>query len=258
MTRLEENSGYDDVERRLQALGRSPGSDPMFKAHLRDELLRRHQELTTETTQRGIRRFTSRLAGLKRLTLVAPPALAAAIAVSLVLSGLQVSGHRQAQGAEAARLSRALARTVPTLTAWRVSVQQRRGSAVQSFPCSLTLQDRHLYIRGTSLYIYAGRWFVVTPASVRASECPEAWMWAFSALHTSGNVSVSAGGRIQGLAAEKIIYPPVRARGGTAQSILWVDRSTGLVLRLQSTERIGTRVVEQDQVEYTYGLRRAP
>ncbi|MBV9280123.1 MAG: hypothetical protein JOZ41_08595, partial [Chloroflexi bacterium] len=73
---------------RVAELGRRVTIDPQHKARLREELVRRHQELTAGRTQRAAGMLGPRLARLKRLTLVAPAALAAAMVFSLLLWGL--------------------------------------------------------------------------------------------------------------------------------------------------------------------------
>ncbi|GAC1468780.1 MAG: hypothetical protein PVSMB7_17160 [Chloroflexota bacterium] len=254
MKRFKNSQELGQFERRLAQWGHQAPIDPHHKAHLRDELLRRHQELTVRDTQRPARRLWPRFSGLKRLTLVASPALAIVVVVFVMLSGLQISGHRSTQQAEAARLSLALAHTVPTVTSWQVSVQQSHGSAVQWYRCSAPLQNRHLYIRGTDLFIYTDRWYQVTPASVAGTGCPAAWQWAFSALAGDAKPPVYPGGRIGSHVTERIVYPARHSKGLTMHVTAWVDHVTGLVLRLETTVTRGTRIVEQDRVDYTYGL----
>src|SRR5437588_12640901 len=111
-------SDLQATESRLTHLSRQVPIDLQHKARLREELLRRHQELSAETTQRAAGKPWSRFTRLKRLTLVAPPALAAATALSVLLWALQISGHQTPQAAEAARITRALVQSAPTVTGW--------------------------------------------------------------------------------------------------------------------------------------------
>src|ERR671926_1983287 len=80
------------VEQHLVSLSRRVNPDPSEHARLRQELLRRHQERRIDTTQRAVRTLWPGLSRVKRLTLVAPPALAAALLLFVVLSGIQISG----------------------------------------------------------------------------------------------------------------------------------------------------------------------
>ncbi len=255
----DEDSDMSALEARLVRLCRGVPIDPVRKAHLRDELVRRHQELSAETTQRAAGMLWPRIRGLKRLTLVAPPALAAAVACFALVWALQVSGHRDTQAALAARISRALAQTVPTVTAWQVTVEESRGSTESSYTClPIRLGRRRLYVRDSRLYLYANRWFQVTPASV-GTGCPATWQWAFRGMTLQRDKPViTPDGRIAGHATDLLVYSPRRAGRLTYQARAWVDRRTGLVLRLQTSEARGTRVVAVSQASYSYGIQSRP
>src|SRR5437763_11550947 len=150
------------VERHIVSLSRRVEPDPSEYARLRQERLRRHQERRTETTQRAVRSLWPRLTGVKRLTLVAPPALAAAVALFAVLAAIQISGHQSTESAQAAQITRALSHTVPTITAGQVNVQHERGDSTMSLPCPATRlgKDQRLVMRDGRTYWYSGgQWY---------------------------------------------------------------------------------------------------
>src|SRR5450759_5384088 len=104
------NSDVRGAAQHVATLSQRAVIDPRHKNRLREELMRCHQELSAEHTQRAAGKFWPRMTGLKRLTLVAPPALAVVLVAGLILGALQATGHHDPQTAEAARLTRAMAR----------------------------------------------------------------------------------------------------------------------------------------------------
>lgn len=236
-------------------LSRRAQPHPSHHARLRQELQRRHQELVAESSQRTARMLRPRLTGLKRLTLVAPPALAMAAALVLALFGLPGVGRPAPQAAVAARITDALVRSVPTVTSWQVNVQQQRGNSAISTQCSLQLKPyQRLYVRGARSYLYSyGKWYQVTSVWQR-SGCPEDLQFDFAILpaHLAHHsFSVLPGRVVQGTRTEGIRYTMTRNQDAIT-STLWVDRKSGLVLQAQRVIRSGKAVVERDLADYTY------
>lgn len=230
--------------------------NPQHKARLREELMRRHQVLLAEKSQRAAGSFWSRLTGLKRLTLVAPPALAAAVIAFLVLSGLQISGHETTTSAEAAHMTQALARTVPTVTAWQTTVQRHRADNVSSYLYPATLRPgQQLYLsvrhdmRGSAAYLYSnGHWYPVA----------QTWPWAFLALPSYlAHPHLTFLGRrtIAGHVTEGFRYVQQDAHGQTIALSNWVDRKTGLILHMERLISRGGAVIERDTADYRYNYR---
>lgn len=241
------------VAHTIADLSRGVEPDPRYSARLRQELLRRHQELSAVRTQRAAGRLMSRLTGLKRLTLVAPPALAAALILSLIVWGLPIAGHAPPQAAVAARITRALARTAPTVTGWQVTIDRHRGNADLSAQCSPRLTSgQRLYFRGDRAYLWSnGTWYQVTPS---ASQCVGGLDWAFATLPSSlthNHFSLLPSRIVDGRPTDGIRYTVAR-RGTQYTSTFWVDHITGLVLLIQRVEQRAGHVVERDTARYRY------
>jgi hypothetical protein len=249
--------GLAAVERHLVTLSTRVEPDPSEYARLRQELLRRHRERRTDITQRAVRSLWPRLSGVKRLTLVAPPALAAVIITFAVLSGMQLTGHQDTQSAQAAQITRALARTVPTVTSWQVRVQHQRGDSAGSVQCASALRrNQHFFVRDGHTYFFDGKnWYQVSAAlSGGSAECPLDIRWAFAILpaHLEGNRFLMLPERtLHGRPAEGIQYA-VRNGAETIRSTEWVDRTTGLVMRAERLVQRGDRLVERDIADYSY------
>jgi hypothetical protein len=195
----------------------------------------------------------SRLTGLKRLTLVAPPALAAALVLSIMVWGLPIAGHAPSQAAVAARITQALAQTAPTVTAWQVTVERQRGDADLSAQCNPRLtSSQRLYIHGDRAYLWSsGTWYRVTPS---ASQCVGGLDWAFATLPSSlthNRFSLLPTRTVDGRQTDGIRYTATRG-GKQDTSTLWVDHQTGLVLLIQRVERQAGKVVERDTAHYRY------
>ena len=245
------------LDQHLVSLSRRVEPDPSHYAQLRLELLRRHRELRTDTTQRAVPTLWSRLTGLKRLTLVAPPALAAAIVLYAVFSGVQITGHQSPQMAEAAQITQALSRTAPTVTAWQVNLQYQRGNSAGSVNCQPPLKaDEHFFVRDGGAYFYSGgKWYRVSATfHGGTAQCPLDIMWAFVILpaHLQQNqFTVLPGSVIGGHRTEGIRYSA--RRGQTLLTTTeWVDRTTGLVRRAERLIRRNSKVVERDVADYSY------
>jgi hypothetical protein len=258
MNDFDVDSELRHAARHVAELSRQVTIDLQHKSRLREELLRRHQELSADhTTQRAARSLWPRLTGLKRLTLVAPPALAVALACSVILWALQISGHQRAQAAEAARITTALRQTVPTVTQWQFTVR-RNGPDGQGYArCSVPLgPSQRLYMgKDGQAFIYAaGKWWQVSAVPSTRS-CPAAFQWAFATLPlrlSQVNFEVLAERRIDGVPSDGLRYGVERAGKKTADVTVWISHATGLVVRMQKSVYRGGRVVERDVADYTY------
>src|SRR5947209_3993894 len=176
-----------DVQGTAQHLQRLTQQTPVHmhqKNRLREELMRRHQELSAEHTQRAAGKFWLQLTGLKRLTLVASPALAAVLIFGFILGALQATGHHDPQAAEAARLTRAMARTVPTLTSWDVALHRDHRDDATSVVWKARLSGKHLVVRGRQTYLRSdNQWFAITADEAHARRLFD-WQWGFAILPT--------------------------------------------------------------------------
>jgi hypothetical protein len=252
----EGDSQLQFTARRVAELSERAEIDLQHMARLREELLRRHQELLVGSTQRTTGSLWPHFARLKRLTLVAPPALAAAIAFSVLLWAVQVSGHQKSQAALAADITRALDRTVPTVTGWQVTLRQTRGNATVDYRADQTLKaGERLYIRNDKTYFYSqGKWYVVTPEKAGGS-FSTGWQWAFAALParlTQRDLIARPGRAIDGRSTEKIIYTTRTSPREHSVMTAWIDRQSGLVLRLERVTFRNGSVVERDTADYRY------
>jgi|SRR5579872_4737370 len=235
--------------------------DASRKTQLRQELLRRHQELSAGNTQRAAFKLWPRLPGLKRLTVVAPPALAGAVVLSVVLWGLQISGHQQPQTAEAARITQALARTAPTLTRWHWTLTvsaAHRTPAVLRWQFALSPTQRLDVQSGRLLLFTDGQWRRISADPVDNPSLSD-WNVAFAALAVQlshVHYSLLATRIIQGHRTEGIRFATAPNPSTRVLTTLWVDPTSGLVLHIDRVKTLRNRVVEHDAVDYEYG--RAP
>jgi hypothetical protein len=240
------------VDRYLASLSARVEPDPRHRAALRQELLRRHQELLAGDSQRSATTLWLHVKELKRLTLVAPPALAGVLALLVILFGLQISGHRSTQEAEAARINRALAHATRTVTAWQVTFHQQKGNSASSSQCTLPL---HLYPRDGKMYLYKnGTWFQVTPAAAAGLDCPSQLQWVFASLPARlahGNFHLLPARRLGGRWVDGVQYS-TRSRATRVTATVWVGRASGLVLRAGRVTTRDGRVIERDAVSYSY------
>lgn len=253
MTHTEPFDELEPVTRELRRLSRTVSPNPQHKLHLREELVRRHQELTAEPTQRAARQLWPRFPRLKRLTLVASPALAVVLALGAVLWGLDINGHQKTQSAEAARITRALQQSTPRLVNWQVNLHQVRSDTSVSYQCAVPLgRARHLYVRADGAYLEAGgTWYRVT-ASMASAQCPAEFQWAFAMLPSRllhHDYVVLPGATP---ASERIRYSMIRPGRVHVQMVVQVDRNTGLVQRLDRSVYRGRDLVEHDTADYKY------
>lgn len=233
--------------------------NPRHREQLRRDLLRLHHELTASAPQ-AAGSLWSRLSRLKPVRLVAPPALAAALVLGVLAALFTGTGHRSPQTVQAAQMSRALARAAPTVTSWRVSVQQVSGNTASAFPCRMSLSTRQrLYIRNGQTYLYdRGRWLRLTSDPLDR-QCPSQLQWPFAEFAgrlAAGKVTILSGSsRLGGHAVVRVVYASVRPDHARVSATAWVERSTGLVLRLERVVTRGKVVIERSSAEYQYQYR---
>jgi len=243
---------------RVAELARRVDMNPQHKARLREGLLRRHQELSAGPTQRAAGMLWPRLTRLKRLTLVAPTALAAAVACSFVIWALQITGHQSPQAAEAARLSRVLSYSVPSVTRWTVQVtlHEVRDNAASVQSCSVLLKpDERVYVANRRAYFYSyGKWYQVTRAT---SKCLPDWQWGFAELAVrladrDNPPDFRPAGEVNGQPAEQVSYIVNKPNHVQVVMTALVEKRTGLVRRLQRLTTESGKVVEEASADYDY------
>lgn len=247
---------------RIAELARRVDLDPQHQTRLREELLRRHQERPVINTRRAMGSLWPRFPRFKRLTLVAPAALAAAV-FSLLLWVAQLSGHPTAQTAEAEpiqRLSRALAQTVPTLTSWsvRVTTYQVLDDAASTDGCAVPLKpDERLYIRDDRAYFYSnGQWYRVTSSQATAKCRLPDWQWAFVELPARlahHALIIHLDKPVDGRPTERISYSSYGPPGTRVVTSVVVEQQSGLVRRIERVTVVRGRVTERTSADYSYG-----
>lgn len=239
---------------RVAELGKRAEVNLQHQARLREELLRRHQELSAGTTQRAAGRLWPRFTRLQRLTLVAPAALAAATAISVLLGALQMSRH-STQTAEAARITRAFLRTAPTVTSWQWTVHEDLGNAPSTYGCAAYFKSgQRLYFRTDRVYLYSyGRWYLVTPAGQSPGCASDEWAFALLPAHVAhGDASVVQGTPIDGRPTDRISYSFVQPNGALVRMMAVVEERTGLVRRLEHETLRAGKIVERGSADYRY------
>lgn len=249
----------ESVSKLLTHMSRQVHLDPKHKARILEELMRRHQELAVETTQRAAVTLRPRSRRLKRFTLVAPPAMVVAAFFSVMVWLAPLVGSQNPQAAEAARLTSALARTAPTVTAWQFTLRYsgpHHSTLVRRRSSTLAWYQR-LYIRNGGAYLYSGGKWQVIPASqpIMPSSTYFYWQWAFARLPkrlSDHKFAVLTPRLVDGVMADGLRYQLPSQHGAVAVATAWVDRKTGLVLRLERDVTRGHTVVEHDVADYRY------
>ncbi len=241
------------LARRVEELAREAPLNSRHRVALREDLLRRHGQLMTEKKHAGPRRRLPR-----RMTLVASPILALAASLVLLVSGLGPSGRQTTPAVEAARITQALTRTVPTVTSLRITLhRQRAGEDVQAHLVA-SLQGRRLFLRNGHAFIYVGStWYQLTTRSSDGGL--PSWQWAFVSLPTHlahAAFAILPARIVDGHHTVGVRYSLLPRPGVQAVYTAWVDRDTGLLVRLQRDEVVGTTLMERDFADYQYG--RAP
>jgi hypothetical protein len=249
-----------DVQSTANIVAEVGASVPPNEAHrvqLRATLLRRQQELLHQRVHARSGWPLARLRRVKRRLLLAPPALAIATVLSVVLWSLQIAGHQPAQSAEAARLDQALARSVPLITGWSVVLREQSADSSSTIVCQQ--HDQRLFLRGDRSYLFRNnRWYELTRnanGTVSAPGCSFDLQWAFfflpEQLTASHGFSILSSPR-RGAALEVVQYTSRRPDNATVKVTAWVEKTTGLVAHLNQVVSKGTTVLERDSAEYRY------
>jgi hypothetical protein len=181
------------------------------------------------------------------------------MAFSALLWALQISGHQAPQPAEAQRITQALAETVPTVTRWDVTVQRESSDSVSTYQCKYGPVQR-LYVRDGQTYLYtSGTWYRVTANHSHAA-CSSDLQWAFTVLvnHLQQRDLVAQGKLIDGQPIDQFRYLTPGGRQEQVVSTVWVNRHTGLIVRLQRVTLRGSHVVEREFADYRYDYQRSP
>lgn len=258
MRKRDDMQDLDEVARRVAVLGGQVCLDPYHRERLRRELLRRHVTLRSDWSAGAARVRRPWRAGLKPLSMAAPPVLAALLVLVAVLGGLQVTGHDGTRQAEAARLPQALAQTMPTVTSWQVSVHRERGSTASWYLCPGPHGQR-LYLRGDHLYLYSGgTWYLLSTGPSNAPCSPDL-VWAFALLPqrlAQGHAQFLPASALDGRPADEIRYVLSGAGASRVQATAWVDRQSGLLLRLERVTVRNGQIVERESADYRYDYQR--
>lgn len=234
------------VDHRLRSLGQAR-PDPASASRLRAELLVRHREMSrgVTTSQRGARR---------RLMLAASPLLAVAAVLILFLSGIGLPGQQATPAVEAARITAELVRTVPTVTGVQLTYYRERAGVSEQYEC-LPQQGQHLYLRDGRTFIFThGRWYQLDRLS-SSGRCPQNWQLAFANLPArlaAHRFSVLPAQRVAGIRTIGIRYTMAPGRGEQIVVTAWVDRTTGLIMRLVRVRMRSGSVVARDVADYQY------
>ncbi len=256
MNNFDVDLDVQSVDQRLRSLARELPVDSAHKQLLRNQLLRRHGELLTKSHSGGL---LSRLQRMRRLTLVAPAALSAAVIAGLVIVGLQVSGQQHAQPADAQRLSEAaVVRTVPTITGWRATVTRYRSNSTDASVAPFS------FPKNVWCYIakYNGKPYPMLYVRNYAKAVPTKWQWAFVQLPTAlvekRTQVLSAHKVIDGTAALGVRFALTHGNAvDRVEATAWVDVSTGRILSLERQVFKNGSLTEDDWAQYQYsGLNR--
>jgi hypothetical protein len=256
MDEVDSELAFRHTEDRLTQLSRQVPQDPAFKARLRQQLLSRHEELARGGKRTRLSPW-SRLSRVKRVSLTLPPLFAAVATAVAVLVAPMLAGHQSPQAAEAQRLTPALMRNVPTITGWQWTVHETTGTStrVERYRTSLSA-SQHVYVVYGQVYVWLfGNWR--TPGSDLTRPKPSAydWQWGFTLLNNplaTQNFTILPATRIDGVETEGI-RAPLAINGQRAVTVtFWVQRSTGLVFRLERDVTAGSGEIEHDVVDYRY------
>jgi hypothetical protein len=246
-----------EVAARVRSLSRRVHYDPAHKARLREDLLRRHHERSRARVHQflGLRLPARRMG---RAGLVAAPALVVALAATMMLWFLPVSGHQNAQAAMAQRITRALTRTAPTVTAWQWTLHRKDANGKLRV---IRLRTRpfgpyqRLYVKNGRTYLYYyGKWQLVS-ASVPRDKPQYFWVWAFAQLPermATQHFSIVGERSLSAHLTVGLRYTLATAGNKVVLATAWVDENTGLVVQLVRTTTVGGRQVQRDVADYHY------
>lgn len=235
---------------------------PLNSAHrtrLRIELLRRHAELATYT-EAPPRRLSRLPFGRRGGVVVAAPAALAMGVVASVLFWLMpiISGHQSLQAVEAARVTQALARTAPTVTEWRWTLRETVDGRTTTAPWQYGFSPyQRLYVRYGQCYLYSdGHWYLAPSAPLDARRLQaSAWGWVFANLprRLARHRFVLLPDRlVDGHAVEGFRFSLPSGQNVSVVATAWVDRRSGLIVRLERQLVGGEKVIEQDVADYSY------
>jgi hypothetical protein len=233
--------------------------DPAFRLRLRSELLTAHAEMTAH------RRSWWRLGNLigRRVVVVVPAALTAALIAAIALVGLQVSGTNAPRTASAQKLTAAMVRTAPTVTGWNFTVTHHYSNSAVSRGFAEQLgKNWRVYILTVqgrlTPYLYIGRQPHGVPEETSNSltSASGQWLWEFAQLPAKlaeHQARVLPGTKtIGGHTAAGVQYA-VQGQGGLRMTATaWVDVSSGRILSLERQVLRGGHVVEMDWARYQY------
>ncbi|MGI8968903.1 MAG: hypothetical protein ACR2GA_07360 [Chloroflexota bacterium] len=250
----------DDVVQRIALLGNAVVPDPRHNAHLRAELMRRHRELAVAGTQHPAVTLGSRFAGLKILTLVAPPAFALGLVFSLFVWIMPMIGQPTTQSTEAAAVTRALARSVPNVTAVQFVLHQTTHGKTRAVPLEYLLKPRErLLVRYGHAYLWEKSGWHVVPESSESASSTVSWDLAFASLParlTDRNVSRRStflpSRTVNGQRAIGWQFSSLRSGRTHVSWTLWINQHTGLVVQLQRVVTHYGVITERDVVDYQY------
>jgi hypothetical protein len=234
------------LDHRLRSLGHAR-PNPASRARLRADLMLRHRQINAVKApdHRGARR---------RLMLIGSPVLAVAASLVLLLSGVGFSGQQAAPAAEAARLTAELVRTVPTVTGVQLTYYRERAGMAEEYQC-LPQQGQHLYIRDGHTYVYThSRWYQLNKLS-SSGRCPQNWQLAFANLPArlaAHRFEILPAHPVDGIRAIGIRYRVAPQQGVQIIVTAWVDRGTGLIMRLVRVQVRAGSVVARDVADYQY------
>lgn len=248
-----DETDLESIERFAATMGLRVPMDPSHKQRLRQLLVQRHMELTASGGKDKSRRFL-RFSRIKRYAVIGPAALLSAAACMTLIWSLQVAGHRSVPTAQ--DLTQALAKTVPTVTAWQVTVHQEQSNSAQNVLCPGPLHPGGLYVRNNIVYLWvANRWYQVPANAPNDPRCPPYWQWVYAVLPQQlahHQVQLSGGQTIGGKRTEQIRYSAQAGLGKIVKTSVWVDQRTGLLLKLQRVTLQGATVVNRVTALYRY------
>jgi hypothetical protein len=244
------------AEDRLTRLSRQVSPDPAFKVRLRQQLLLRHEELA-RGRQRPRLSPWAHLSRVKRVSLTLPPLCAAVAAAVVTFVAPMLAGHQSPQAAEAQRLTPALMRYVPTITGWEWTVQETVGKSTRVLRSRSSLNARQrVYVFYGQVYLWdRGTWSQPATDITGREPSSQDWQWGFTLLNrplATQDFAILPQARIDGVNTEGI-RTTLAISGQRAVAVtFWVERPTGLVLRLERDVTVGSREIEHDVVDYRY------
>jgi hypothetical protein len=242
----------------VRRLSREVRIDPEHRVRLRAELLHHHRRMT-KAPHRGWTSWLSPVRNLGRLAVVTPLALGGAVAASVLLWGLAVTGQQRVQPAQAEKLSAAMVRTVPTVTGWQWGVTRHGANSTRFTGYTNPNPGRvYVYRYGGTLVPYLrvnGEWKGV-PTETSGSVSTTDWLWAFAQLPVrlaEHQATILDRTRVvDGTSAVGVQYMLTGGPSVTVRAIAWVNPKSGRILLLERQVLRGQRLVEADWAHYVY------